>query len=210
MKKLITAGGIIAISAILLTGCTPPGIPGASGSPEPVPTVTVTVTPAPVAVPDYGFTFFHGATLGSNWAQMSTQLHYPVGPFDGCPWYGPLWQTQLGLTNAFLDSRNPAAGTTFFETEYFDTASVATFPRNAEGIGVGSTKSQVLAAYPSAVVDSYNDIGAGDMTRITVADAASGSKYVFAIFGAAGPDVVDHMQWGPGAGTQWSHLCSGF
>ena len=77
-------------------------------------------------------------------------------------------------------------------------------------MGVGSTQAEVLAAYPSAVVDSYTDLGAGDMTRITVDDPASDSKYVFAINGSAGANVVDLLQWGPGAGTQWSHLCSGF
>jgi hypothetical protein len=204
----LTAGALAAI--VLLAGCTPGGTPSGGGTPEPVPTVTVTMTPEPVAEPDFGFTFFHAATIGSSWAEMSAQLHMPVGPYDGCPWYGSVWNTELATTSAFLDSRDPSAGTTFFYTNYYLATSGANFPRNAEGVGVGSTQAEVLAAYPSAVVDSYNDLGAGDMTRITVTDAASGSKYVFAINGNAGANVVDLLQWGPGAGTQWSHLCTGF
>jgi hypothetical protein len=210
VKKSIVFAVGAAVAALVLSGCTPGGAPAGGGTPEPVPTVTVTVTPAPVAEPDYGFTFFHEATIGSTWAQMSAQLHMPVGPYDGCAWYGSLWNTELATTNAFLDSRNPSAGATFFYTDYYLAASGANFPRNAEGVGVGSTKAEILAAYPSAVVDSYTDLGAGTMTRITVADSASGSKYVFAITGNAGANVVDLLQWGPAAGTQWSHLCTGF
>ncbi len=212
MKKVITLTAGAAVALLLLAGCTPPGAsnPFASGTPEPVPTVTVTATPAPVAEPDYGFTFFHEATLGSSWAQMSSQLHMPVGPYEGCEWYGPLWSTELTVTTAFLDSRNSAIGARFFYTNYFLATSGANFPRNAEGVGVGSTQAEILAAYPTAVVDSYTDLGAGDMTRITVDDPDSDSKYVFAINGSAGANVVDLLQWGPDAGTQWSHLCSGF
>ncbi|MEO6942503.1 MAG: hypothetical protein ABI238_04995 [Terrimesophilobacter sp.] len=208
MKKSLTLTVGAALALFMLAGCTP--APSSSASPEPVPTVTVTVTPAPVAEPDYGFTFFHAATIGSSWAQMSAQLHMPVGPFDGCPWYGTVWSTELASTTAFLDSRNPATGATFFYTNYLLATSGASFPRNSEGVGVGSSKSEVLAAYPSAVVDTYTDLGAGNMTRITVAEPSSGSKYVFAITGSAGANVVDLLQWGPGAGSQWSHLCTGF
>ena len=210
MKKTLTLTVGAVVGLLLLAGCTPGGgTPAGGGAPEPAPTVTVTFTPAPAAEPDYGFAFFHAATIGSSWAEMGAQLHMPVGPYDGCAWYGSVWSTEVAYTNAFLDSRNPAAGATFFYTDYFLATSGASFPRNAEGVGVGSTKAEILAAYPSAVVDSYRDEGAGDMTRITVADPASDSKYVFAITGNAGSNVIDLLQWGPGAGSQWSHLCTG-
>ena len=211
MKKSITLTVGAAAIMFVIAACAPVGItPEGSSSPEPVPTVTVTATPAPVAVPDYGFTFFHGATIGSSWAEMSSQLHMPVGPYDGCPWYGPLWTTELATTTVFQDSRNAAIGARFFYTNYYLAASGQNFPRNAEGVGVGSTKAEILAAYPSAVVDTYTDLGAGDMTRLTVQDPDSDSKYVFAINGNAGANVVDLLQWGPDAGGQWSHLCAGF
>lgn len=44
------------------------------------------------------------------------------------------------------------------------------------------------------------DLGAGDIDTITVDDPDSDS----------GSTTVDLLQWGPDAGTQWSHLCGGF
>lgn len=72
-------------------------------------------------------------------------------------------------------------------------------------MGAGSTQAEVLAAYPGAVVDAYEDISVGPMTRITVEDAASGSRIVFAL--TDGSPVVNLVQWGPRAGGQWAHLC---
>lgn len=78
-------------------------------------------------------------------------------------------------------------------------------PRNAEGVGVGSTQAEVLAAYPAAVVDAYEDISVGPMTRITVDDPDSDANYVFAL--TDGSPVVNLLQWGSTTGGQWAHLC---
>jgi hypothetical protein len=85
--------------------------------------------------------------------------------------------------------------------------STAAYPRNAEGVGIGSTQAEVMAAFPTAVLGSMTDIGAGDITTITVDDPDSDSKYVY---GFNGSSTVNLLQWGPGAGNQWSHLCGGF
>ena len=200
----------LAASALALTACTDPAAgptvtETVTTTPEPAVTVTVTETPAPA--PDYGFTFFHGAQMGATWAQMSAQLHMPVGGADGCPWYGAVWSTDLAYTYAFTDSRDTSSGVTFFYTDKFLAPGGADFPRNAEGIGVGSRRADVLAAYPSAVVGGVDDLGAGHIDTITVNDPDSSSKYVF---GFTGGSRVSLLQWGPGAGTQWSHLCTGF
>lgn len=205
---LAAATAVLATTA--LVGCTPAGgEPSVSGEPEP--TITVTVTPEPEAPrADYGFTFFEEATMGSTWDEMSSQLHYPVGGIDEpwndqvCPHYGLVWGTQLVTTHAFMDGGRVG----FFYTNRFLASDSASFPRNTEDVGVGSTEAQLLAAYPDAVVDDFTDLGAGDIHRITVDDPGSDSKYVFGI--SSGSSAVDLLQWGPLAGTQWSHLCGGF
>lgn len=200
----------MAAAVLTVTGCAGPPTPpvdGASGTP--LPTATVTVTPAPAAAgPDYGFTFFEEAQLGATWDQMSAQLSYPVAGIEECPWYGAVWNSEIATTYAFTNSHDATLGVTFFYTNRSLAADDAPFPRNAEGVGVGSTQAQVVAAYPSAVVGGWDDLGAGHITTVTVEDPDSDSKYVFGV--SDGSAVVDLLQWGPGAGTQWSHLCTGF
>ena len=210
--RLGLANGIAVAATLALSACDPGTSPSSSGA-APVATVTVTVTAsptAPAAGPDFGFTFFEEAQLGSTWDQMSDELNMPVVGITECPWYGAVWNTEIATTYAFTSSMDPTSGVTFFYTNRFLAPDAAAFPRNAEGVGVGSTQAEVLAAYPGAVVDTYNDLGAGDLTRITVDDPDSDAKYVFAI--SAGSSVVDLLQWGDGtaAGNQWSHLCTGF
>ncbi len=206
VARVLSIGGI-ALGMLAVAGCTDPG-----GTPEPTVTVTVTATPepgAPSSEPDYGFTFFEEAQLGSTWSEMSTQLHYPVGGIEECPWYGALWNTELATTYAYTDHDNPnGLGSTMFYTNRLLAPEGASFPRNAEGVGVGSTMAELLAAYPDAVVGTHNDLGAGDLDTVTVDDPDSDSKYVFAF--SLGNSTVDLLQWGPDAGGQWSHLCTGF
>lgn len=210
MSKLAPAvvGAVLLLS---LTGCvvatpTPSAIASESSAPTPAPTPTVSAAPEP----DYGFTFFEQAQLGSTFAQIGQQLHYPVGPFDGCPYYAPVWQTELAVTTAFTDSENPGGGVSFFYTNILLAQPSDPFPRNAEGIGIGSTQAEVLAAYPSATQEDITDLGAGPIHSITVEDPHSDAKYVFGI--TEGATSVDLLQWGDGdaAGRQWSHLCGGF
>ena len=218
MKTYFVAATAIG-AALTLAGCTPPS-PAASSSAGPVPTVTATVTvtvtpspaPAPPPPPDFDFTSYEGAQIGSTWAQMSTQIGLAVSGNYQCAWYGQLRGTEVVQTYAFTNASNPnGAGSSLFYTQVEDPSATGPFPRNAEGVGVGSTKAEVLAAYPSAVVGSVEDLSAGHIDTITVPAPAGGSKYVFGISGnSASPNTVDLLQWGgPSAGVQWGHLCSG-
>lgn len=198
---------LASIAVLALSACGSPGTPGAD--PAPTVTVTVTATPAPEeASPDYGFTFFEEAQLGSTWDEISAQLHYPVAGITDCPYYGPVWNTELGITYAFTSSEDPGSGVVFFYTQRFLAPEGSPFPRNAEGVGIGSTQAELLAAYPDAVVGTQTDLGAGELATVTVDDPDSDSKYVFAF--SAGNPTVDLLQWGTEAGGQWSHLCGGF
>ncbi len=204
----------LAAATLALAACDPPSEePSASAAPAPAVTVTatVTVTAAPIpapAAPDYGFTFFEQAHIGSTFSQMSAQLHYPVAGIEACPHYGPIWNSEIATTYAFTNAMNPGTGVTFFYTNRFLGPATGPWPVNAEGVGIGSTQAELLAAYPSAVVGSVEDLGAGLIATVTVADPDSSSKYVFGFSG--GSSTVDLLQWGPSAGGQWSHLCGGF
>ena len=199
-------GAIAAAGILLLAGCTPIVVtPG--GESTPAPTVTVTAAPTTERGPDYGFTFFREGQIGATFSELSDQLHYPVGGIEECPWYGTVWNTELATTYAFTDSSNPDSGVQFFYSSRFLASDDASFPRNAEGVGLGNTEAEIMAAHPDAVAGSVDDDGAGTVQTLTVDDPASDSIYVFGFSG--GSAVVDLLQWGPRAGNQWSHLCIG-
>lgn len=206
-RRAITLAAILALAA-----CTPPD-PTSSGSAGPVPTVTVTASPsaAPAApeAPDFDFTHFEGAQIGSTWSQMSTQIGVEVGGAYDCPWFGSLWSTELVNTWAFTDASNPTAPSRFFLTYRSLESTTGPYPRNAEGVGVGSTQAELLAAYPAAAVSSWRDEAAGDLTQVTVPDPSSSSRYIFAF--SSGETRADMLMWGtdPNMGGQWGHLCSG-
>lgn len=201
------SAGLILVATLALAGCIDSAPPAAE---SPVPTVTITVTPTaepePEALSDFGFTYFRGGQLSAaDFATLSAQFGMPITGFAECPWYAEVEAHGADAsTYAFTDPGGFDPGISFFYTQDFSGVG-AGLPRNPEGVGVGSTQAEVLAAYPSAVVDAYQDISAGEMTRITVDDPDSDSKYVFAI--SEGSSTVNLLQWGPTAGGQWAHLC---
>lgn len=205
MRLHTTSTGLILVALFTLAGCATPAPPAAE---TPAPTVTVTVEPSaePEVLADYGFTFFRGGQLSAaDFATFSTQFGSPVAGIAECPWYAEVEQHGADVaTYAFTDPRGIDPGILFFYTQDFSTGTPG-LPRNAEGVGVGSTQAELLAAYPGAVVDVYEDLSVGPMTRITVDDPDSDSKYVFAI--TDGASAVNLLQWGTTAGTQWAHLC---
>lgn len=200
----------VAVSLLLgvtmaLSGCATPAPPAAE---TPAPTVTVTVTPTPTPTPegDFDATSLRGASIDSaDFAALGTALGTTVTGIAECPWYAEVeTYGPDAATYAFTDPDGVDPGILFFYTQDFSGGAPG-LPRTGEGVGAGSTQAEVLAAYPSAVVDSYTDESVGLLTRLTVEDAASGSRIVFAL--TDGSPVVNLVQWGTRAGGQWAHLC---
>ena len=207
MRKSVLV--LVPVALLALAGCGG-GPPTDDASDGPIPTVTITATPGPQEPgPDYGFTFFEEGQIGATFAELSAQLHYPVAGIEDCPYYGAVWNTEIATTYAFTDFDNPDAGVTFFYTNRFLASDDAPFPRNAEGVGVGSTEAEVLAVYPDAVVEDVDDLGAGhhpqdhgrrpgQRLRLRVRHQPRARRSSTCCSGVPVP------------GNQWSHLCGGF
>jgi len=135
---------------------------------------------------------------------MSAALGFSVAGPAECPNYLPLDGTTDSITWYFTDDLGHGFAVFYSQAR----SGIGVYPRNAEGVGIGSTQAELLAGYPSAVVGTTHDLGAGDITTVTVDDPSSDSQYVFGF--SSGSSTVDLLQWGLLAGNQWSHLCGGF
>lgn len=211
---------IIALAAsalMLMAGCTP--TEPAAIEPTVEPTVAVESTPSPTPTPevlaDFDIDRFRSATLDLADADaVGTALGGLAAEFEECPWYPILENhSEYSSTSAKFDTdffgrTDLEPNVRFFYTISGDEVVPADMPRNPEGVGVGSTHDEIRAAYPDAVESTMYAEGNGDLVTFTVSRPAENSVYVFAS-DSSHPGVINLLQWGPDAGGQWSHLCTG-
>ena len=216
---LVAALAAAAFATTALAGCTSTPTE-TSPSASPSPSVTHTATPSPSATPsetaaaaecptwsddpDYaaaaiGPISFAGVCVGQSFDE-AIATGAPITAPEQCPWYGQLVaQDDPGFyVTALSDPSDPGARISFFIMYWFaDPADAASFemPRTAEGITIGSTADEVMAAYPTANEVTFDDIARGSRTQLVVPTSAT-TTYNFDVVDG----VVTEISWGEGLG----------
>jgi len=201
--KNLTLIGLGAAAALSLSACT-------GGSPAPSGVVTVTATPAapsagptaaasaPVSTPtpaapapDYDFGRLYSMHVGDPFSSVAGRSDVTVTPIAACPWLAvaAVPGEDPNLDFSWVSEAFDPSGPTYVIEMYGDVTSTSTFaaPLNAEGIGIGSSMSDVLAAYPGATTITNADTGYGTVTQARVNDPASDHRYYFWAYGPTQP-----------------------
>jgi len=140
---------------------------------------------------------FAGVCVGQSFDEAKA-TGAPITTPEQCPWYGQLVaQDDPGFyVTALSDPSAPGAEISFFILYWFTEPEVAAsfeVPRTAEGITIGSTVDEVMAAYPTATEVTFDDIARGSRTQLVVPTSAD-TTYNFDV-----PDgVVTEISWGKG------------
>ena len=173
-----------------------------SASPTPTETAVAFTCPtwtddSDAGVAAIGPNYFAGACLGKSFDDAAAN-GAPVTVEDSCPWYGTLVaDDSLGFyVSAITDMESPGDAITLFRMSWFSDPAEATsldMPATAEGITIGSTKADVLAAYPTATEVSFDDISRGPRTQLVVS-TGDDTSYNFDITDG----LVNEISWGYG------------
>ena len=163
------------VACLLLAGCapaasgssTPSPAPAATPSPSPIPVVTPSPSPSP-DVAEIDFDRFTTIYLGMTFAEASAASGIAIQGEAMCPWFANIVvDDPVGL---YVGTVSPieAAGSEiwFFRMLWLDDPALAPadLPSTVEGITIGSTEAEVVAAYPSAVLTTVDDIARGTRT----------------------------------------------
>jgi hypothetical protein len=177
----ISVRRLAAVACLLLVGCTPAGSGSAtptSSSPAstPTPTSTPAVTPSPSPSPaqaEIDFDRFRDIYVGMSFAEASAASGIAVTGESMCPWFANIIDDDpTGLyvaTTSWVDT--PGDEILFFRMLWLDDPALAPagLPRTTEGITIGSTVADVLAAYPSATLTTIDDMSRGARSFFLVA-----------------------------------------
>ncbi|MET0811403.1 MAG: hypothetical protein ABWY03_00020 [Microbacterium sp.] len=158
MRRSTLVAALIALSAIGVTGCVAEPAAVETGAPSETPSTTPSATSTPSADPDDPAT----------WVVSDEG----IGPFEiGMPMaqvlsLDPEFTDYCGDESAIGPGHVYNAGPLFVVSTGTDGGAVldlvtwggAEGPRTAEGLGIGSTTTEVLAAYPDATLEAYNSV----------------------------------------------------
>ena len=217
--RIAAALAVVALSA--LGGCTPGGngaptitvtTPTASPSTPLSPTPTPVATPTPdstlaaacasytdspdAATAAIDFNRFADVCLGMSYAEATAATGVPVVGETQCPWVTTLESDDsLGYyVTALSPVDTPGSEIWFFHMIWQSDPATATaydLPRTPEGITIGSTVAQLMAAYPGATTLAVDDYSRGPRDERLVAGPDS-TTYVFDITGG----LVSELTWG--------------
>lgn len=181
-----TVAGVLVASALALTGCAtdagPSGPSGTATTSPPTASSTPTSTPSPTqaaADPADVTTWtvsaqgIGPARLGEAFSDVTAALPaWTVVP--GCSWTAALSSVDQQVSAYFARNSDDAEGdvTTVTFEALADSVTPADGPRTAEGIGLGSTRDEVMAAYPAAVSQKPT-IADGELLRVRTQGSAA-------------------------------------
>lgn len=150
-----------------------------------------------VGLPAIDFNRYASICLGMSFTEASAVMPGPtIAGQPECPWYAEVLSVDdPGLYVAAVTyPENPGDEIFLFRMIWNgDPAEAASFeaPATQAGISVGSTKSEVKAAYPSASAVTVDDPSRGPRDQLVVAGPA-GNSIVFDVTSGR----VDAMYWG--------------
>ncbi len=172
---IFDARRLTVIACLLLVGCTPAAsgssTPSSSSAPVATPSSAPVVTPSPSPSPDAAeidFDRFTDIYVGMTFAEASAASGIAIQGEAMCPWFANIVvDDPVGL---YVGTVSPieAAGSEiwFFRMLWLDDPALAPadLPSTTEGITIGSTQAEVVAAYPSATLTTVDDISRGTRT----------------------------------------------
>lgn len=193
----VGSAALMAIALGVLAGCAPSPAPATESSPSPAPstpTSTPSATPTPSSDP------VADSADPSTWT-ISDSAVGPIelgGDFDStlaslpAPWssdaescsYSAWWRQPEGLYGMYFFRSNESDTAPIKEVAVYGLASPDGGPKTAEGLGAGSTRADVLAAYPDAE-EGTAEIGTESWLRLP----SSGDAHVFFQF-PEGQDIA--------------------
>jgi hypothetical protein len=183
------------VAAPLPTGARP------SATVSPPPTQPALDCPSYDDGPDLAYVAIDGhrfasVCTGMTFEQASAALPGVVEVRPQCTWVATLVEAAPLYIEAVSTRDNPTGPIQFFRLAYIAdpaTAPPHEVPGTAEGVSIGSARSDVAAAYPAAFEAAHDDPLRGTRQQLVVQDTP-GHWYVFDLV----DDVVAEITWGKG------------